>query len=333
MKIAIFARDLGPVGHLRLLDPLRFLGHDVQYCFVEISPGVVTTRPGILEWADVLVVQRDFPGPDLAPICAALLATRKPLVYETDDIVWAFDTPQSKQARPHILKIIAAARLVTVSTPVLAQEISQFNRKVTVLPNYLNDRLWTPHIADPRERKARRVKIGYVGSADHFHDINDLRPALVKIVEKYPNVDLCFMGCKPNAIERLKHVSCAEADFDYEAFPEKLARMKLDIGLAPLRDTHLNRCRSPIKFLDYSLVGAACVASANSTFDSVVRNGENGFLCESPSEWFETLSKLVEDKALRRNVARSGQEEVLGNWMLSAHADLWETAYRKVLGG
>ncbi len=331
MKIALFARELGPVGCLRLLDPLRALGHDVQYAFMDVGDGVVQIRPGIIEWADVLVVQRNFPGPDLEPVCAAILASKKPTVYEADDIVWAFESAEAKRARPYILKFVSAANLVTVSTQALADELLGYNRNVIVLPNYLNDRLWSPFFVNPLKRRSRRIRIGYVGASDHFHDINDLRPILLRIQEKHSNVDLCFMGCKPNAVDHLPHVSYAEENYDYALFPKNLANLKLDIGLLPLRNTPLNRCRTPVKFFDYSLVGAVSVASADSPYESVVRNGENGYLCSSPTEWFDALNKLVEDAPLRKKLAFCAQQEVLGNWMLSDHANLWETAYRRLL--
>lgn len=331
MNIAIFARDLGAVGHLRLLDPLQFLRHEVRYAFTEIRPGVVALQSGVVEWADVLVVQRDFPGPDLAPLCQSLLASGKPTVYETDDIVWAIDTRAAREARPYITAFIAAAQWVTVSTQALARQVLPINPRVTVLPNALNDALWAPHTIDPLKRRTRRVRIGYAGMPDHFHDINDLRPVLLKLAATYRQVDLCFMGCQPNAMDEVRRASFTPADPDYSLFPSRLAAMNLDIGLAPLRDTPLNQCRSPVKYFDYALTGAVTVATRGTVFDEVIHQGENGFLCSTPDEWFTVLSGLIEDAGLRKRIAKNAQTDVHTHWMLSRNAHLWGAIYHPLV--
>ena len=337
MKIALFSRDIfstevfAPVPRLRLIDPLRLLGHELDFGFIGKYNGPAVYYPHVIAWADVIVVQRNFPGPDVEPICADILASGKPTVYETDDILWAVDHSVFQPFEPYIKKFAAAARLVTVSSAKLAEEFSVFNRRITVLPNYLNAQLWAAHVVDPRSRSARRVRIGYAGSELHRDDITAPWNVLAAIADKYAQVDLCFLGCRPEAMEGLPRASFHPGNYDYAQFPQRLAELQLDIGLAPLLPTRLNRCRSPIKFFDYALVGAACVASSDSPFDAVMRNGDTGYLCATPTQWFEALCALIENPRRRRSMALAAQAEVLRHWMLADHLHLWEAAYQSVL--
>ena len=49
-------------------------------------------------------------------------------------------------------------------------------------------------------------------------------------------------------------------------FPDRLMRERFDIALAPLAANPFNEARSNLKFLEYSLAGAATVASAVGPF-------------------------------------------------------------------
>jgi len=43
----------------------------------------------------------------------------------------------------------------------------------------------------------------------------------------------------------------------FDAYPMRLAGLRLDIGLAPLIDNEFNHCKSKIKYFEYSIVKAA----------------------------------------------------------------------------
>ena len=334
MKIGLFVRD--PTAHIcvrrRLLDPLRdCLGHEIRYGCDMFRRHTQQYEPEVLSWADVLVAQRAFPGPDTETLCAAIRDSGKPVVYESDDLLEQSPRLSLRPYLPFIREFQQAADLVTVSTPALADHYSALNANTQVLRNYLNATLWLPHLVNPRQRRSRRVRVGYFGDSDSILDINSLRAVLLRLAEKHAHVDLCFWVGKPNALEHLACASFRAESCTYEEFPAALTSLKLDIGIVPGLPTALNRSRSPVKFFDYALAGAACVASADSPFAGVIKHGQNGFLCSSEEEWFATLDRLVQDTAQRREVALRAQAEVLQNWMLADHAPLWQAQYERLL--
>ena len=84
-------------------------------------------------------------------------------------------------------------------------------------------------------------------------------------------------------------------------FPDRLMRERFDIALAPLAANPFNEARSNLKFLEYSLAGAATVASAVGPFSDgrlpLVRVGNRSH------EWIAAIRRLIEDVAYRTDLA------------------------------
>lgn len=118
--------------------------------------------------------------------------------------------------------------------------------------------------------------------------------------------------------------------FDYRQFQREFYGLKADIALAPLTDNLFNRCKSAIKFMEYSALGLAGVYAALPPYASAVRDGENGFLAGDAQEWERKLGALIEDPALCLRMAERAQEDIRGQWLVQNHAHLWSEAYEAV---
>jgi hypothetical protein len=123
------------------------------------------------------------------------------------------------------------------------------------------------------------------------------------------------------------------AEVEYPLFLLWLtSRLRWDIAVAPLADTPLNRCKSDIKFLDYSAAGAAGVFSALPAYQQSVVHGETGWLCEnSPAAWEEALCRLATDEALRTTLARNAQRHLFAQRTLAQSAHRWIAALDELL--
>lgn len=63
--------------------------------------------------------------------------------------------------------------------------------------------------------------------------------------------------------------------------------------------------------MEAALVHVPTVASRNEELERVIKNGEDGFLCQGTEEWYEVIKKLVEDKDLRKQIGESAYQRVL----------------------
>ena len=84
-----------------------------------------------------------------------------------------------------------------------------------------------------------------------------------------------------------------------------------DINLAPLELVRFNHAKSNIKYLEAAIVGLPSICSPCKSFQQIVIDGTNGFLAETPGEWIEALTRLVDDATLRERVGHAAYETVI----------------------
>ena len=101
-----------------------------------------------------------------------------------------------------------------------------------------------------------------------------------------------------------------------------------DIGLAPLVDSPFNASKSPIKTLDYAALGLATLASDVPSYRGSVADGHGGMLTSNTTTaWYEALSRLVRDHALRRRLSEGGLRRFQETGTLAAQGQTWRRAW------
>lgn len=165
---------------------------------------------------------------------------------------------------------------------------------------------------DAEQRMARGiVRIGYFsGSITHNDDIQMILPVLAQVMERYPNVELDFVGELdiPQELHSVQGRIIAKPFVAWEELPRLIAAV--DINIAPLCDTIFNAAKSENKWIEASLVKVPTVASNVGAMGQMVKNGITGFLCENNKEWLTALEKLILDSALRKQVGEQAYQHV-----------------------
>jgi len=294
-------------------------------------------EPGRVDEADLVIIQRDFPRylAEYDEIVERARAAQKPVVYETDDLL--LELPEDHvavesyvDALAPMLRAICEADAVTVSTRALGKALQPFNPNIFWLPNCLIDELWPAPSQSIAEEGP--VVIGYMGGGTHRPDLETILPALQNIQKRYgERVKLRFWGGKPpDGLEAGGAVEWIEMDVrNYAEFARYFHQQSCSIFLAPLRDHLFNRCKSAIKFLEYSVLGIPGVYSRIRPYQEVIEDGKNGFLAANSEEWEASLIQLIEDARLRREMGRKAEETVRAGWMLSQHDQEWGQVYRR----
>ncbi|RPI26106.1 MAG: hypothetical protein EHM70_19365 [Chloroflexota bacterium] len=295
--------------------------------------------PEVVNKADVVVAPRDFPRFTEAYDRVVTLAHQRqiPVVYETDDLL--LDVPEEHVSRSvysdHLIPLFRAvveADVVTSSTAPLCDTLRLLNPNIRLLPNLLNDSLWSFRDAKAPEMQATPVVIGYMGGETHLPDLELVAPALLRVLEKYGGkVILRFWGGKPpESLLGSAHVEwTALNDLNYTSFAAFFSRQECHIFIAPLQDSFFNRCKSAIKHLEYSTHACPGVYSRIEPYLSVVEDGVNGLLAGSLEEWEGCISRLVDDPSLRRKMGENALKTVQANWLLSQRKDEWLQVYRE----
>jgi len=298
--------------------------------------------PGLVEKADFVIIQRDFPRfvEVYEKIITAARAAGKPVVFDIDDLLWElpethFDMRRRRYTESILpmFKAIIEADLVTTSSAALRDRLKDLNQNTVVLPNYLDDRLWVKD--NEREYGNHQpIVLGYMGSPTHAIDIKFLEPVLQKLVKRYHSkIVLHMYGFPPpvwlrqtirTELTRFSHTS-------YEQFARGFQKASFDIALAPLAPIPFNQCKSSIKYLEYSALGVPGVYSNTPAYCSLIQHGKDGFIATTVDEWEAQLVQLIEDERLRKSIGRKARDKVFNSWMVSQHAGEWLDCYNKLL--
>jgi glycosyltransferase involved in cell wall biosynthesis len=325
---------------LRILRPLQEAG-------VQLVRGNehMDIHPEYVSQADAVLLQREFPEnlEVYEQILARARAERKPVIYEIDDLLFELPEDHIDTAAHYyspalfaMLRAVIEADLVTTSTEPLQDYLRAFNPQVARLPNYLDDRLWT--LRSETEMKAHntdQVVIGYMGTNTHQADIASIAPLLGRLLERYgKRLKLRFWGAvPPEGLSSHPQVECQPLEMhSYAEFAAYFSQQDCDLFVAPLVDSAFNRCKSAIKFLEYSALGIPGVYSRTAPYQAVVREGDNGFLAGSEQEWQDRLTELIDSAELRGRIGKQALQTVQNEWLLSQHADQWRSAYQSAAG-
>ena len=255
----------------------------------------------------------------------------------TEEVLWSKDPASGSKyiniednirRRDLFRASFRSADLVTCTTNILAEKLRTINPNVAVLPNLVDVAMYPKY-----EFVKKNIRIGWQGGCSHFEDLFMIYEALGKILRKYPNVTFVYSGdmklygrLRDFPIDRVE----AHNWVNYEVYPYKLAGLNLDIGLCPVTENEFNRNKSAIKYFEYSVVGAATIASDWEPYSPVITGGRDGLLVK-PDQWFEAMELLILNEEERRRLAKNAYENIFENHNADKKAYLWQEAYEGVL--
>jgi GT2 family glycosyltransferase/glycosyltransferase involved in cell wall biosynthesis len=308
-------RSLSPCAYIRLLLPLD---HPAIGAGMEVV--LATPEEALRYRADILVTQRyavrDAETADR--LVAHCRQQRMRLLYDLDDDLIGIPTdhPDAAALRPRaglVARMVRDADAVWTSTVPLRSALQALRKDVRVVPNGLDERLWSA-VAPGGRVPFGPLRVLFMGTATHDADLALVLPALERLRSEHgERVRIDVLGVTrralPDFVNRV--IPPAAAAASYPGFVNWLTqRNDWDVGLAPLVDGDFNRCKSSIKVLDYAALGLASLASDISVYRGSIADGTGGMLVsDSPAAWFEALSRLARDWGLLRTLrdgARSG---------------------------
>jgi glycosyltransferase involved in cell wall biosynthesis len=330
-----YGPDDATIAYHRVLAPFEVLG-------IPVLRGL--RKDGSIDFqaikdGDLVVIQRDVPRAfhEYREVVRLARQFGKPLIWEIDDLL--FELPPEHPDRQNklfgeallpMLEMLLEADLVTVSSQGLKDYFTSIRDNVTILPNYLDDRIWT--LKNPSISSSLPIVIGYMGGHSHKPDIEMILPVINNLLSRYSNrLHIVFLGknlLHPSEI----HDAITYIPIDYASYPEFVRyfqTVSMDIFIAPLKDSLFNRCKSGIKFLEYSALGVPGVYSKLDPYTSIITHGYDGFLATTEAEWTDYLTQLIENPSLRETMARNAQQTIREKWLLSKNANLWLETYRQ----
>lgn len=312
-----------------------------------------------LRKADLVVLQCLI-GPEQHELIDYIHEQGKKIVIDYDDIM--SDLPprllknlgmNQKSITKNWLKYLKSADAITVPSYALAEKIQGmlFDRfgithadtPVWVKDNFLPREVYEASKDYTPFDDSDEIRIMYSCSESHWDDFQFIGPILKELGEKHPNVTIISQGGLEFGYHfwDYKGKTRHEPKTSYGSYYSMLRRVKPHIFLAPLTSNMHNMCRSNLKYLQAGVVKAAFVGSyledMDKKYDGLyeppyedVINEVTGLVITKKSEWYATLSKLVEDPEMIKRIGLQTYDR-MANYILEDHIDSWEAVYFDVL--
>jgi len=146
----------------------------------------------------------------------------------------------------------------------------------------------------PQQEESSVVRVIYAGSSDHQNLVRELlAPAVRLVLERCKGrIEFTFVGPDPDLGD------CPEVSYhpffdDYSQYREYVNSGRFQIGLAPTRLGNFYQCKYYNKFIEYTMMGVVGVYTNSSLYAQVVRNEENGILCDNtPDDWAKKIIQI-----------------------------------------
>jgi glycosyltransferase involved in cell wall biosynthesis len=273
---------------------------------------------------DVALVQREalFMGP---PLYEELYArTRGALVFDFDDSIWITGVSEGNRAFAFLKsagktdRLIARSRMVFAGNTYLAEHARPLNSNTVVVPTTIDTEEYQPAI--PHDAGKRPVVVGWSGSFSTIQYFKPMVPVLRRLKERFGD---------RVAFRVIGDGSYHEPSLDLKGLPWKLdtevADLRgIDVGLMPLPDDDWSRGKCGLKGLQYMALEIPTLMSPVGVNSEILQDGENGFLPRTDEQWFERLSALIEDAALRQRLGEAGRATVERHFSRRAWRDRYE---------
>jgi len=330
------------------MEPLIALGHDVAMADWhperhfeagwenKINDLATDTHLGtLMDGADVAVFQILHGDGPFDYVRALRKHWGKPVLMESDDNMFGIQADQAAfidwhPGSPHEQRAMAQLEWsdgVVVSTEWLAELYGRVNKRVYVVRNGIDPKLWP----DPEPAANGTVTIGWQGGASHDRDLGTIKDVVFSLADEFQNkVRWRFIGGVPMEFRQHPRISSNTDFVAVEDYPARMRREGLDIGLAPLCDSEFARAKSDLRFLEYAALGIPTVATKCEAYKTV-QDGETGCVAETPEEWASILRELVANKDRRREMGGKARAWVMDNRTTTHSAREYERAIKKFM--
>ena len=270
----------------------RRLGHLVAatgYDFVFIHREAAPIGPPVLEW-----------------LLAKVL--RKRIIYDFDDAIWLANTSEANRIAAGVKWHQKAASICrwayknSCGNAYLAAYARQFNPSVLVNPTTID----TEHLHNRVRDQAAPgpLVIGWTGTHSTLKYLRPLVPVLAQLEAEGLEFEFRVISNQPpdfdQPLRSLRFVPWQKAT-------EIADLLAFHVGLMPLEDDLWAKGKCAFKALQYMALGIPALVSPVGMNPEVVQPGVNGYLCATPTDWYQCLQQLLHQPALRQQLGQAAR--------------------------
>jgi glycosyltransferase involved in cell wall biosynthesis len=285
----------------------------------------------------VFIFHRVLYTPSVQKLIENIKKQKKEIIFETDDLVY---DPQYLSHMDYFKQMNLLERKLyengvggeilndpyvktcTTTTDFLADKLRGQDKRVFIVPNKLCKR--DVEIANEiseklkvkSERKDEVVKIGYFsGTLSHNKDFATVTDALVELMRRHENVELCLVG-PLDMDSKLNKYKDRIKQFPYVPREKHFGNVaSVDINIAPLEiGNPFCESKSELKYFEASIVCVPSVCAATDPYRKAIEDGVDGFVASGTDEWIQKLEELIENGELRKRMGEGAREKTMARY-------------------
>jgi len=291
---------------------------------------------GALSWCDAVIAQMSD-NPANVELFKLARDMGKPVIMDVDDTLdmaadkagqlWPERNRDNWERQKKVWPYISA---ITATCESLGHHFGEmFDKPYYVLPNMIDVGNTRWQFSRPEMRYAC---VGWMGCHTHKEDLRIVKPLIERLSDEqvfevelqgYVPADL-FENPDGGVAKRV----ISQGYVDHEKYPFRMS--VFDIGLVPLVNEPFNDIgKSDLKFLEYSMAGAATIASKVGQYRTTITNRANGLLVgDDPEEWYEAVQYLKDDSR-REKIIREAQRFVTTKRNIFTCYGKWARVYEQ----
>jgi glycosyltransferase involved in cell wall biosynthesis len=185
-------------------------------------------------------------------------------------------------------------------------------KRVEVIPSVVDGGKFTPVLR--RRTRGEGLTVGWIGSPSTQHLLDPLVPVLVRELsaagDRFVTIGARFDRPLFAAHEALIWSEANEARLIAD----------FDVGVMPLRDAPFERGKCGFKLVQYMACGVPVIASPVGVNSSMVRDGVNGFLASTETDWAAAIRAMKAEPKCRFAMGVSARAIFEAEYSFAVHA-------------
>lgn len=260
-----------------------------------------------------------------------LAETGVPMIYDFDDAIWMMNVSEGNRRLrwlkdpKKIERILPLAKLVIAGNDFLAEYAERFSSRVHVIPTVIDT---DQYQAEPEQgRIDGPLVIGWTGSRTTIPHLQAAVPMLKALSErsKVPFIlrvicDVPFQGGGLQ-VENRTWSSATEVE-DLKG---------IHIGIMPMEENEWSRGKCGFKGLQYMGLAKPVVLQDHGVSRTIVQHERNGMLASTPEQWIHSLSHLLNDADLRRDLGSAARTTVEEQYSVRAWRDRYLQLFNELI--
>jgi glycosyltransferase involved in cell wall biosynthesis len=246
---------------------------------------------------------------------------RAPIIYDLDEPLFVpYVSPSNGRltALKWFSKIDDLMRMsdqVWTVNRAISDYAKGFSRRVSIVPMAVDTDRYAP--APPLPEGAP-LRVGWVGTRTSQANLEAVVAPLARLAQSH-GATLSVVADEPLRIDGVP------VEFTPWSWDVEVPRMhQCQIALVPVKPDGWSPWKFYYKLIQCMSMGIPVVVSPIGSNLEIVEDGRTGFLADTPDDWYDRLSRLADDPALRRTMGAAARRLVEERFRLSDQLDYLE---------